>query len=108
MCENKFIASLIFHSFFLLYFRITSDHNKDRSIDILKLWVRSVKDSYHSIFTELVDIDTNYPQEIGPGHWTDERFNNIINLRETSLNNARKMWADYYLVRCVDFLRLVE
>lgn len=74
----------------------------DQSIEILKLWILSVKDSYHSIYTEFVDSGSQYLQEMGPGHWTDERFNAIINLREDSLKQARKIWADYYLVRFFD------
>lgn len=80
------------------FFRIKSDHNTDRSIEILKFWISSVKDSYHSIFTEFVDGGANYPEEIGPGHWTSDRLNHIITLRESSLNHARKIWADFYLV----------
>ena len=36
--------------------------------------------------------------EIGPCHWTLERFNHVIHLREKAIKTARNMWADYLLV----------
>ncbi|KAG5887523.1 hypothetical protein JTB14_022135 [Gonioctena quinquepunctata] len=77
---------------------IRSDHNSDKSLEILRLWIAAVKDEYHSINTEFVeDVSPQYPHESGPAHWTVERFNHIIRLRESALNFARSIWADYLL-----------
>lgn len=64
----------------------------------MRVWIASVKDQYHSIDTEFAENDDVYPNEIGPGHWTKERFAHIINLREYALTYARQLWADYLLV----------
>lgn len=81
-------------------YRIRSDHNSDRSIEILKVWVESVRKRYHSIHTEFDENETYFPDERGPAHWTTERFTHVINLKEAALNFARRKWADYLLVRC--------
>lgn len=57
-----------------------------------------MKDDYHSINTELHESEVGFPQEQGPAHWTVDRFNHVINLRESALNYARSIWADYLLV----------
>ncbi|XP_049818713.1 glycosyltransferase 25 family member [Aethina tumida] len=76
---------------------IRSDHNSDRSIEILKVWVESVRKRYHSIHTEFDENETYFPDERGPAHWTKERFTHVINLKEAALNFARRKWADYLL-----------
>lgn len=42
-------------------FRIRSDHNIDQSISILKYWIGTVKDDYHSIYTEFEDDAKSFP-----------------------------------------------
>lgn len=79
-------------------FRIRSDHNSDKTLEILRKWINEVKDQYHMISTEFIEGDEAYPDENGPCHWTKERFNHVINLREASLNFARNIWADFYWV----------
>lgn len=84
---------------------IKSDHNADNSLEILRQWISSVKDNYHSINTEFIEDGAQYSGEYGPAHWTTDRFNHIINLRESALNFARKFWADYLLtIDCDVFL----
>ncbi|XP_057652350.1 glycosyltransferase 25 family member [Diorhabda carinulata] len=84
---------------------IRSDHNVDNSLDILRQWIFSVKNKYHSIDTEFIEGLTQYSNEYGPAHWTSERFQHIINLRESALNFARKIWADYlFTIDCDVFL----
>ncbi|EFA00173.1 glycosyltransferase 25 family member [Tribolium castaneum] len=84
---------------------IRSDHNSDKTIEILRKWINAVKDEYRMISTEFVEENEGYPDESGPAHWTPERFNHVIDLRESSLNFARKIWADYYwTIDCDVFL----
>ncbi|CAH1972786.1 unnamed protein product [Acanthoscelides obtectus] len=84
---------------------IRSDHNSDNTIDILKVWISSVKHKYHSVNTEFIDDEKSYPDEMGPGHWTPQRFKQIIYLREAALEHGRKIWADYLLaIDCDVFL----
>ncbi|KAL3275916.1 hypothetical protein HHI36_020651, partial [Cryptolaemus montrouzieri] len=84
---------------------IRSDHNSDNTIEVLETWISSVQHQYHSISTDFIENPQRYSGEVGPAHWTEERFQNIINLRETALSYARKIWADYYLtIDCDVFL----
>lgn len=76
---------------------IRSDHNTDRSITILKTWIESVKNKYHSVYTEFEEHQKSYPGEQGIAHWTDNRFTHVMNTREAALNSAKKIWADYLL-----------
>ncbi|CAG9830491.1 unnamed protein product [Diabrotica balteata] len=76
---------------------IRSDHNTDNSLEIIRQWISSVKFKYHSINTEFIEDGTQYPGEHGPAHWTNERFNHIINLRESALEFAKNIWADFLL-----------
>ncbi|KAK9880917.1 hypothetical protein WA026_013250 [Henosepilachna vigintioctopunctata] len=84
---------------------IQSDHNSDNTIEILKVWISSVQHLYHSIITDFDEKPNLYVGEDGPGHWTEERFRNVIDMRESALNHARKIWADYYwTIDCDVFL----
>ncbi|XP_017776204.1 PREDICTED: glycosyltransferase 25 family member [Nicrophorus vespilloides] len=77
---------------------IRSDHNTDNSIEIIKKWLYFNENHYHSVNVEYLQDADKYENESGPAHWTSERFNHVINLREAALNHARRIWADYLLV----------
>jgi len=80
-------------------YRVRSDHNEDRTLEILKLWLSSVEGQYHSINAELLSSPPErLPEEKGPAHWPSSRFTHIIGLREEALVAARQMWADYIWV----------
>lgn len=70
-------------------------------------WIDKVKDSYHLISTEFAN-DGPYSGEKGPAHWTTERFQHIIALRESALDFARQVWADYFLVSHTYFLENIK
>ncbi|PSN54543.1 Glycosyltransferase 25 family member [Blattella germanica] len=75
---------------------IRSDHNEDNTLEILKLWLSTVEDTYHSINAELLSSPPErLPDEKGPAHWPTSRFTHIIQLREEALAAARQKWADY-------------
>lgn len=40
----------------------------------------------------------SYPDEEGPKHWSDSRYEHVMKLRQAALKSARDMWADYILV----------
>lgn len=42
---------------------------------------------------------SSYPNELGPKHWTNERYENLMKLKQEALSFAREQWADYILVR---------
>ncbi|XP_066250477.1 glycosyltransferase 25 family member [Euwallacea similis] len=84
---------------------ILSDHNSDQSIPILKSWVDTVREQYHSIYTEFEDgYPYTYPGEEGPGHWTEDRFKHLMQTKDSSLFYAKQKWADFYLSLDADVL----
>lgn len=83
---------------------IRSDHNKDDTARILTEWTEFYKDIYHNID---IEIDTNtqeYEDAEGPLHWSEERFDRVISLREEALQTARKVWADYLFMLDADVI----
>ncbi|XP_033732543.1 procollagen galactosyltransferase 1-like isoform X2 [Pecten maximus] len=80
---------------------IRSDHNKDDSIRMLKQWLAVVEDEYHSVDVNY-EYDEEYADERGPCDWSDDRFTNVIKLRQAALDNARKIWADYVFMLDAD------
>ncbi|XP_022902450.2 glycosyltransferase 25 family member [Onthophagus taurus] len=84
--------------------RIRSDHNIDKTAEILQKWVNSIDTLYHSVDLKIID-DESYTDESGPSHWSQFRFDHVISLREDALNHARNIWADYLLaIDCDVFL----
>lgn len=75
---------------------IRSDHNVDGTLEILRKWIDNVHQRYHSISTKFVE-DESFLDENGLAHWSALRFNHTISLRESALNYARTIWADYML-----------
>lgn len=79
----------------LLLCSVLTDHNIDNTSAMLHEWVMNVEVLYHSV--SLIDTnDVVYNSE--PLVWNDERYLHIMNLRERSLNEARRQWADFILV----------
>lgn len=83
---------------------IRTDHNIDRSADILQQWTDGVRPLYHSINFE-IGPGGGYPDERGPTHWSAKRMDHVIALRQEALDTARRMSADYlFLLDCDAFL----
>lgn len=82
-----------------LSLQIVSDHNQDASVEIIKTWLNHVGYKYHSFNFTHDEGYTKFPDEKGPADWSDQRMSHVINLRETSLDRARDMWADYLWVQ---------
>ncbi|ERE89025.1 procollagen galactosyltransferase 1 [Cricetulus griseus] len=40
---------------------------------------------------------SSYPDEEGPKHWSDSRYEHVMKLRQAALKSARDMWADYIM-----------
>ncbi|ROT72094.1 hypothetical protein C7M84_009553 [Penaeus vannamei] len=75
---------------------VRSDHNQDKTIDILQDWLEDNRDKYHSVDEYLDQLGPKkYPDDKIVSDWSDERFNNIIGMKEEALNKARGMWADF-------------
>lgn len=48
--------------------------------------------------TELIQDEEEFEEETSPVNWNEKRFLRMIQLRESALNYARSIWADYALV----------
>lgn len=44
---------------------------------------------------------SSYPDELGPKHWSDQRYENLMRLKQEALTYAREQRADYILVRAM-------
>ncbi|CRK88475.1 CLUMA_CG002249, isoform A [Clunio marinus] len=74
---------------------IVTDHNEDNSKEILEVWLRRARNFYHSIHYQHDDSEKLRRGETNMTHWPEERFLEIIRLKEDALIAARKAWADY-------------
>ncbi|KAI4901834.1 hypothetical protein NFI96_032275 [Prochilodus magdalenae] len=43
------------------------------------------------------DESSSYVDELGPKHWPDSRFTQLMKLKQAALRSARAQWADYIL-----------
>lgn len=76
-----------------------TDHNEDKSQEILETWLDKVRGSYHSIHYQFDDSGEKIRKsETNSTHWSDERFLDIIRMKEEALEYARRYWADYVFV----------
>jgi collagen beta-1,O-galactosyltransferase len=77
---------------------LVTDHNEDNSREILEEWLRNVRDAYHSIHYQYDDGEKLRKSESNLTHWPDERFRDIIRMKEEALEYARHIWVDYVFV----------
>ncbi|EHB05373.1 Glycosyltransferase 25 family member 1, partial [Heterocephalus glaber] len=77
---------------------VATDHNADNTSAVLREWLVAVKGLYHSVEWRPAEEPRSYPDEEGPKHWSDARYEHVMKLRQAALKAARDMWADYILV----------
>ncbi|XP_057565320.1 procollagen galactosyltransferase 1 isoform X2 [Hippopotamus amphibius kiboko] len=76
---------------------VATDHNSDNTSAMLREWLVAVKSLYHSVEWRPAEEPRSYPDEEGPKHWSDSRYEHVMKLRQAALKSARDMWADYIL-----------
>ncbi|XP_059849690.1 procollagen galactosyltransferase 2-like isoform X2 [Hypanus sabinus] len=81
---------------------VATDHNIDNTTAILREWLISVQRFYHYVEWRPMAEPRSYPNELGPKHWTQTRFEYIMKLKQAALKSARKQWADYILYMDTD------
>ncbi|XP_015608067.1 glycosyltransferase 25 family member [Cephus cinctus] len=81
---------------------IRSDNNIDNSIEILKTWLETQNERYHSVDLILDEESHGLSDEKGLADWTPSRFSHVIQLREQAVNHARKIWADFLFMLDAD------
>ena len=78
---------------------IKTDHNVDKTVEIIETWISNVTNLYHSV--NLTTDDGNhfkFDDDKGPTSWSLKRFKHLIELKEKALNVARENWADFIFV----------
>lgn len=81
-----------------LHYRFRSDHNEDKTIDVLNEWLQKWSNEYHHVNVEYDNTTKRRDSETSQTHWSDERYLDVIRMKEEALNYGRKIWADYVLV----------
>lgn len=74
---------------------IRSDHNVDKSNDMLEEWMSKTKKLYPDLNIRLDRKNEHYKEEVMIRDWVTERFQHMINLREEALTYARKTKQDF-------------
>ncbi|KAF1474772.1 putative inactive glycosyltransferase 25 family member 3, partial [Pygoscelis antarcticus] len=74
-----------------------TDHNSDNTTAMLREWLEAVGKDYHSVAWKVQEEPSSYPDELGPKHWSDKRYENLMRLKQEALTYAREQRADYVL-----------
>uniref|UniRef100_A0A8D2LTN3 Cerebral endothelial cell adhesion molecule n=1 Tax=Varanus komodoensis TaxID=61221 RepID=A0A8D2LTN3_VARKO len=82
--------------------RCATDHNIDNTTEMLHEWLTAVESQYRDVVFRSVEEPSSYPDELGPKHWTSERFEHLMRLKQDALDFARSEEADYILFADTD------
>ncbi|XP_035253694.1 procollagen galactosyltransferase 1 [Anguilla anguilla] len=77
---------------------VATDHNEDNTTAVLRDWLIQVQSLYHYVEWRPKEEPQAYEEEAGPKHWPNHRYSHLMKLRQTALEAAREMWADYFLL----------
>ena len=77
---------------------MVTDHNEDNSQEILEVWLKRARNLYHAVHYQFDDSEKLRKGETNLTHWPDERFLELIRMKEESFDVARRSWADYVFV----------
>uniref|UniRef100_A0A8C0L2X2 Cerebral endothelial cell adhesion molecule n=1 Tax=Canis lupus dingo TaxID=286419 RepID=A0A8C0L2X2_CANLU len=79
-----------------------TDHNTDNTTEMLQEWLAAVGDDYATVVWRPEGEPRSYPDEEGPKHWTKERHQFLMELKQEALTFARDWGADYILFADTD------
>ncbi|KAK2504241.1 hypothetical protein MC885_006424 [Smutsia gigantea] len=79
-----------------------TDHNVDTTTKMLQEWLAAVGDDYAAVVWRPEGEPRSYPDEEGPKHWTKERHQFLMELKQEALMFARDWGADYILFADTD------
>ncbi|XP_033048477.1 inactive glycosyltransferase 25 family member 3 isoform X5 [Trachypithecus francoisi] len=82
--------------------RCATDHNVDNTTEMLQEWLAAVGDDYAAVVWRPEGEPRFYPDEEGPKHWTKERHQFLMELKQEALTFARDWGADYILFADTD------
>jgi cellulose synthase/poly-beta-1,6-N-acetylglucosamine synthase-like glycosyltransferase len=75
-----------------------TDHNEDNSQEVLEIWLRKARTLYHSVHYQFDDSEKIRKGENNLTHWPEERFLEVIRMKEEALESSRRSWADFIFV----------
>lgn len=67
-------------------------------MSLIQAWLNEHQVFYHSVDFHHEDFPETFSDGPGVFEWSVSHFNHLINLKESALSAAKKMWADYLLV----------
>ncbi|XP_048200068.1 inactive glycosyltransferase 25 family member 3 [Perognathus longimembris pacificus] len=79
-----------------------TDHNVDNTTGMLQEWLAAVGGDYAAVVWRPEGEARLYPEEEGPKHWTKERHQFLMELKQEALTFARDWGADYILFADTD------
>nr|XP_023421206.1 inactive glycosyltransferase 25 family member 3 isoform X7 [Cavia porcellus] len=79
-----------------------TDHNIDNTTAMLREWLAAVGHHYAAVIWRPEGEPRSYPDEEGPKHWTKERHQFLMELKQEALTFARAWGADYILFADTD------
>ncbi|XP_012627554.2 inactive glycosyltransferase 25 family member 3 isoform X2 [Microcebus murinus] len=79
-----------------------TDHNVDNTMEMLQEWLAAVGEDYAAVVWRPEGEPRSYPDEEGPKHWTKERHQFLMELKQEALTFARGWGADYILFADTD------
>ncbi|XP_068834909.1 inactive glycosyltransferase 25 family member 3 [Capricornis sumatraensis] len=79
-----------------------TDHNVDNTTAMLREWLAAVGGDYAAVVWRPEGEPRSYPDEEGPKHWTKERHQFLMELKQEALTFARDWGADYILFADTD------
>ncbi|XP_053137636.1 inactive glycosyltransferase 25 family member 3 isoform X2 [Hemicordylus capensis] len=74
-----------------------TDHNVDNTTEMLHEWLTAMETHYWRVSWRAVDEPRSFPDEEGPKHWSNQRFEHVMRLKQEALDFARSEQADYIL-----------
>eukprot|EP00794_Sanderia_malayensis_P015863 gene15863-17461_t len=84
---------------------IQTDHNEDRTEQMLKQWMKHANQVYHDIKLISDPFEKFYNDSQGPNDWSPRRYHQLAKLRQNALDEARRQKVDYLLFAdCDNFL----
>lgn len=81
---------------------MVTDHNEDNSQEILEVWLKRARSLYHSVHYQYDDSEKIRKGETNLTHWPEERFLELIRMKEEALEVARQSWAERVMVSSSD------
>lgn len=81
---------------------LVTDHNEDNSREILETWLDRAQRLYHSVYYQFNDSEKLRKDEWNMTHWPEDRFVDVIRMKEEALEHGRKSWADFVFVSIPD------